>query len=131
MISHSDVFYLFLEACPTFSAGWKEHMNEYGNTHLYLAAGDLSDHLLSLYKTGDTACFQAVADVIERLHTEDSTSLRELATIGILEGIQNGWASNNVDPEKFAVHLGQVSRWWWDSLNDFWAGSVPYVGFGA
>jgi hypothetical protein len=68
--------------------------------------------------------------VIERLHTDGDDFVREAATIGLLEGIQNTWGHGGVDPELFAKHLLPVSRKWWDELNAFGRGERRYVGEG-
>jgi len=74
--------------------------------------------------------FPAVARVIERLHVEGDGYVREAATIGLLEGIQNAWSNNTVDPESFVPHLLPESLRRWRSLNDFWSGESTSVGEG-
>jgi hypothetical protein len=56
--------------------------------------------------------------------------VREAATIGLLEGIQNVWSNNDVDPELFVVHLLPESAKWWLNLNDFWSGKARFIGDG-
>ncbi len=57
-------------------------------------------------------------------------TVRDLATIGLLEGIQNTWANDDQNPEVFVEFILPESRKWWGELNDFWAGKIPYVGAG-
>jgi hypothetical protein len=71
-----------------------------------------------------------VARVIERLHVEGDPYVREAATIGLLEGIQNVWGNNGVDPELFFPFLLPESVRWWKSLNKFWNGESKHVGEG-
>ena len=130
MIEQQQAMELILEACPSFAAAWEEHLCEHGNDALYVAAGSLASHLLSLNRTGNVESFPAVANAIERLHAEGSPWVKEFATIGILEGIQNVWSNCGAEPEHFCQYLGSESRRWWQSLNDFWAGRAPYVGHG-
>jgi len=47
-----------------------------------------------------------------------------LATIGYLEGIQNIWANNGINPEEMAKYLGEISLKWWMRLNRFWNGDI-------
>jgi hypothetical protein len=68
--------------------------------------------------------------VIERLHVEGDSYVREAATIGLLESIQNQWGNNGVDPENFFPFLLPESARWWKSLNKFWTGESKYVGEG-
>ena len=130
MIEQQQAMAVIVEACPSFSGAWEEHVREYGNDVLYVAAGSLASHLLSLHLANETECFLAVGQAIERLHTEGSAWVKEFATVGILEGVQNVWSNNGADPEHFHRYLGNESKIWWQSLNDFWSGKVLHVGRG-
>ena len=91
---------------------------------------DFARHLLQLQRQSRLEEFSAVAHVVERLHVEGDYYVREAATIGLLEGIQNVWANEGSDPELFVKHLHPVSAKWWQSLNDFWSGKSKFVGEG-
>jgi len=121
MITARQVIPLLSVACPSF------HSME---DLVYVALGDFARHLLELHQHRQTDSFPAVVRVIEQLHTEGDGEVREAATIGLLEDIQNIWANNHVDPELFGTHLLQESRKWWDELNAFWRGERRYVGEG-
>jgi hypothetical protein len=92
--------------------------------------GDFARHLLQLHRQQQTDVFPAVAQVIERLHVEGDHYVREAATIGLLEAIQNVWRNEGTDPELFVPHLLPESARWWQSLNDFWSGKSKFVGEG-
>lgn len=128
-ITAEQVIPLLLAACPSFQPRWDEHLKEYGKPLLYVALGDFARHLLELYQRHETGVFPAVARVIERLHIEGDGYVREVASIGLLEGIQNVW-SHDIDPELFAPYLLPESTRWWRSLNDFWSGKSRFVGEG-
>ena len=119
---------LLLEACPSFQAAWDEHRRQHGDELLYIALGCFADHLLELYRQHHTEVFPAVAEVVERLHIEGEHYVQEAATIGLLEGIQNGWSNQKVDPELFSHYLLPVSAKRWQSLNSFWSGKSKFVG---
>lgn len=127
MIKQDQVMQILVEACPSFAAEWHLHVQEHGNDLLYAAAGAFADHLLALYRRGDLASLSAVAQAIERLHVEGSPWVKELATIGILEGVQNVWRNNQADPEYFAALLLPESQRWWRGLKNFWSGNAPAV----
>lgn len=66
--------------------------------------------------------------VIELLHSEGDEYVRELATIGYLEGAQTAAShTTDVSASTFEEYLGHESRRWWDGLNDFWAGRAQSV----
>jgi len=85
--------------------------------------GDFARHLLELQQKNRTEEFPAIASAIERFQTEGDSFVREAATVGLLEGIQNVWANNNTDPHLFARHLLPTSAKAWQNLNDFWDGN--------
>lgn len=128
MINRDQMFEPMLAACPSFAtayqqfcADWKD---EPGELPHYIALGDLARHLIDMLREGDTANFQAIFHVVERWHTEGDAYVREAATIGLLEGIQNNAEHQGVDPAAFQPWLGPESKKWWDKLNRFWDGEV-------
>jgi hypothetical protein len=129
MIEQPEAMPLLASACPSFAEEWSEHVREHGAEMAYVAAGAFAAHLLSLYRANEVTCFPAVAAVIERLHIEGSPWVKEFATIGVLEAVQNVWGNNDADPNAFCRFLGKESQWWWQSLNAFWSGKVPHVGY--
>ena len=118
---------MILEACPSFQEIWDISDDQ---DLPYVVMGDLADHLLSLYREGKTDEFKPLCETIERFHIEGDSYVRELATIGILEAIQNVWGHTEIDPEKFYRFLLPESRKWWKELNDFWSRKIPHVGAG-
>lgn len=128
MIEKSQVISLLLQACPSFEEDWRAHLAEHGDEPLlYVAAGDLARHLLMLHRTGRVQELIPVVDAIERMHQEGSAWVKEFATIGILEGVQNTWAHGGIDPNEFGQLLGPDSQRWWLGLNKFWEGNTTRV----
>jgi hypothetical protein len=127
MIEQTAAMQVLLDACPSFADTWCAHRDEYGDDLLYLAAGDFARHLLRLQETQATSEFVSTGRAIERLHVEGNPWVREFATIGILEGIQNVWSHSAIDPDVFFPFLGVESQRWWKGLNAFWQGEVPNV----
>jgi hypothetical protein len=119
---------LLLAACPSFQEAWERDLDAEDKELPYVCLGAFANHLLKLHQENKQEEFPAVAKIIERLHTDGDSYVREAATIGLLEGIQNGWANNNTDPEEFFPFLLPRSALWWEQLNLFWAGKIPHVG---
>jgi len=128
MIEQNETMTLLAEACPSFQDTWHQHLQENGNELLYMAAGQFAHHLLALHKTNDLSSFPAVGAAIELLLVEGSPWVKEFATIGVLEAIQNVWVNNDRDPEQFRQFLGIESLQWWEGINKFWASEAKYVG---
>ena len=121
----------FLEACPSFEKNWEEHRAQNGTDILYyIVLGDFAHHLLELHQNNQTETFPAIARAIEDLLLEGDSFVKEAASIGLLEAIQNVWANNEVDPELFYSYLLPISAKWWQSVNDFWNGKIKSVGEG-
>lgn len=124
VISKDQVMTLLMEACPSY------RLPPDDQELLYVMLGDFAHHLLRLQQQSRTEEFAAVGRAIERLHIEGDLYVREAATIGLLEGIQNVWGNNDTDPELFVPYLLPESIRWWRSLNDFWSGKSKFVGEG-
>ena len=62
------------------------------------------------------------------MHLDGDQYVKEAATIGMLEGIQNVALNSGVEPESFVAYLKPESAKWWRQLNDFWEAKIPYVG---
>jgi hypothetical protein len=118
---------LLLEVCPSFQHVLEEHRQYYGEDIPYVILGDFADHLLQLYQKRQTDVFSAISQAIERLHIEGDHYVREAATIGLLEGIQNVWLNKGTNPELFFPYLLPKSAEQWKSLNDFWSGKSKHI----
>ncbi len=129
MITKEQVMPLLLDACPSFTEKWREHRAFYEDEDLlYVDLGEFAHHLVTLHKADLTDEFPAVFEIIERLHLEGDPYVKEAATIGLLEGIQNVAGNSGVNPEEFSRYLKPESAKWWRQLNDFWEGKIPVVG---
>lgn len=122
---------LLLAACPSFRERWStveaENLDdEVGRLH-YIDAADFACHVVCLVKAQRTGELPEVFRVIEELHVEGDHYVRELATIGYLEGIQNVSSNRDLDPIFFEPYLGPESRRWWRGLHAFWQGEIPLV----
>ena len=118
-------------ACPSFTQKWEEHKREYFDEEDYLpyvALGEFADHLLGLYLSGQTDELPASFAEIERLHLEGKAYVKEAATIGCLEGLQNIMGNRGLDAEVLVPFLGPESTKCWNQLNKFWSGEIRYVG---
>ena len=128
MIEKEQMLPMLVEACPSFSDKWLKHKQEYENEEAflpYVALGEFSRHLIELHQQNLTGEFEKVFPVVEKLHIEGDDFVREAATIGFLESLQNNAAG---DAEKFVQYLMPVSLKWWNELNKFWDGESKYVG---
>jgi hypothetical protein len=134
MIDRTEVAPLMLEACPTFVRIWEDESREFnideesGERLCYLDAIDITCHLVDLMAAGRTESFPAVFEVIERMHCQGDDWVRELATIGYLEGLQ--FVSSHrpqLDESDFVPYLGPESLRWWRGLVAYWDGRAASI----
>jgi hypothetical protein len=130
MIRREQVIDVLLEACPSYRARWDQVRADpvFDAELLYVHLGDFADHLVDLIAGGESTELPGVAGALERLHLEGDDFVKEAATIGLLEGIQNVAGNRGVPTKIFEQTLGIESRRWWDSLVAFWSGKIPHVG---
>lgn len=124
MITRDEVMPMLLAGCPSFEEPWREYVGDptYQAGLLYIDLGEFAHHLVRLQKAGETSEFGSVFLVVEELHTDGDAYVREAATIGLLEGIQNVAGNNGLDPGAFHPYLQPESAKWWGKLNAFWNG---------
>jgi hypothetical protein len=135
VIGPDDVMPLLLDAVPSFARKWSEieddpmFLDEETGTRLhYLDVAWFAPHVVELQRSGAASELSSLFKAIELLHTDGDKYVKELATIGYLEGIQIACSHTaDVRQEEFEPYLGPRSRRWWHGLNAFWSGQAPRV----
>jgi hypothetical protein len=111
-----------LEVSPSFGPVWEEFLAEWKDEDelpLYLLLGDLARHIGSLQKHGSESELEKIFAVIETWHTDGDDYVREAATVGMLEDLQNSGLVG-VEPDAFEAYLGPESKRWWEKVQRFW-----------
>jgi hypothetical protein len=127
LITAESMFEPLLLADPSFTSTWREFVEEYGEEPplpRYQALADLARHLIGKVEANDTARFGAVFDVVERWFLEGDDYVREAATVGLLEDIQNTNLHRTTTPDDFLPWLRPLSRRQWDRVDAFWRDGV-------
>ncbi len=127
-ISEDQVLEFLYSSVSEFKVLVESELDEEDRKLSYIVAGSFAKFLLDSYKNGKTELLHSAAKFIEALHVNGNDKVRELATIGYLEGIQNVWGNNKTDPSIFYEYLRPESKKWWDQLNKFWSAEIKYVG---
>ena len=123
MITRNEMFEPMLEACPSFGPRWQAFCSEWereADLPQYLALAELARHLIAMLESGQTAQLEAVFGVVEQWHLEGDSYVKEAATIGLLESLQNQSLHNTTSPDDFLRFLRPESRLWWDKVIAFW-----------
>lgn len=87
----------------------------------YLALAALARHLIACLQAGDTGRFGNVFDVVERWHLEGEHYVKQAATVGLLEDLQNENLHDTTKPTDFLPWLRPESKRYWDKVERFWA----------
>jgi hypothetical protein len=128
MITKDKMLPMLVEACPSFANKLHEHRDFFEEEITYTELGVFANHLVDLHKQNKTDEFLNIFDVIEKLHIEGDEFVKEAATIGLLEGLQNIAGNQDLNPEIFFKYLKPVSVMRWNELNKFWNGESQFVG---
>lgn len=128
MIDRAHMFDPLLEADPSFAPQWNAFLADWEDERElphYLALSDLAHHLVAQLEAGDTQRFKAVFHVVERWHVEGDRDVREAATIGLLEDLQNAHLYRSARPQDFLKWMGPCSRRFWGKVEAFWRDGTP------
>jgi hypothetical protein len=123
VIRRDEMMEPMLEACPSFRPAWEEFVREWGaeaEPSLYLALGSLARHLIALLAARDALALSRAFGVVERWHIEGDAFVREAATVGLLEDLQNEGLHETTTPKAFEPFLLPESRKWWEKVDRFW-----------
>jgi hypothetical protein len=124
MLAKDDMMPMLIDACPSFASVWQEFLAEWRGEEdlpLYVAISHLARHLIGLVERGETDEMPAVFRVVEHWHLEGDEYVREAATVGLLEDLQNlNLHEHGTDPAQFRSMLGPESLRCWDSLAASW-----------
>jgi hypothetical protein len=123
IITPADMFGPVLAADPSFLPAWKEFQEDYGDEPqplYYLALAALSRPLIAALERNETSRFDTLFDIVEQWHLTGDAYVREAATIGLLESLQNTGLHRKTTPEDFLIWLRPESRRWWDKVEAFW-----------
>jgi len=137
MIREQDILPRLVRACPEYAPVLDEFLREEvheGRTErlTYNEVGDFAVWLVRWVSDGATAAIQPFATELERLLTQGDDESRQLATIGLIEDIQQACVDTGVDPDIFMRALGPVGRdkwfetvrWKFAGRSDRWPGTV-------
>jgi len=132
-IMRNEMLPLIVGPCPSFGPIWREFLDNWesepGELPYYVALGDLAHHLIERLDRGQTSSFPEIFQVVEDWHLHGEHYVREAATIGLLEGIQNLSGGDSQGGRSRAGHfekwLGPESLQNWNKLYEFWNRITP------
>ncbi|MCP1135287.1 hypothetical protein NKT34_18465 [Paenibacillus polysaccharolyticus] len=132
MIEKEEIMERLLIAVPSYKDRYERYIQEnyeLGEERLiYVDISDFVKHVIECYQRKNTDEFDALFEVIEELHTNGDSFVKEFATVGILESLQNQLSDKNIEYIEFEKCLRPESKRWWNHVIDYWNGKTPYIG---
>ena len=129
MIEKDTMMAPMLEACPSFRPAWEEFVEEWRSEPdpqpLYLALSSLARYLISALSVRDAATMSRAFAVVERWLLEGDKYVREAATVGLLEDLQNTSLHEATSPRDFEPYLLPKSLKVWRDVERFWETGEP------
>ncbi len=110
-------------ACPGFAPTFDAFLTEWTDeTDLpyYLLLADFSRYLIKLLKNDERYELNTAFEMIEKFHVDGDRYVREAATIGIIENLQNSSLHGGTEPDQFLDFLRPASLTFWHKVKDFW-----------
>jgi hypothetical protein len=124
VISRDSMMQPVLRASPSFEPVWREFVAEWQGQPeglpLYLVLSDLARHIASLFARGVDSELREIFGIIEEWHLHGDAYVREAATVGLLEDLQNTNVVGEHVPARCLSYLGPESLRWWRKVENFW-----------
>ena len=101
-----------LEVSPSLEPMWQAFVAEWkddpeGLPH-YLVLSDLARHIADLLEQGADGELRRIFQVVEAWHVQGDAYVKEAATVGLLEDLQNTNVVGDRTPDKCLAYLGPV-----------------------
>src|SRR5690349_13869488 len=119
MIRREQIIERLVDACPSYRTCWEIYRNspEFDVELLYVQLGNFAEYIVDLLERGETVELPALARELERLHADGDDYVKEAATIGLLEAIQNIAGHRGVSTKRLEAALGLETRRAWTNLD--------------
>lgn len=127
MLSQGEAFDLLIDACPSFFASerydrYVASFEEEDTPDAFVRVGALAHHLVALVADRNVDELPGVFAAVEQVLVEGDEDARELATLGVIEGLQNLCSHPDIGvvPTAFVPLLGQRTLEVWAEQDELW-----------
>jgi hypothetical protein len=124
VISRDSMIQPVLLVSPGFEPIWREFFAEWQGKPeglpIYLVLSDLARHIATLFHRGADSELREIFRVVEEWHLNGDAYVREAATVGLLEDLQNTNVVGHDIPMRCLNYLGPESLRWWRKVETFW-----------
>ena len=113
-----------LKVSPSFEPVWRafvaEWQDDIEHLPLYLVLSDLARHIAGLLEQNADSELRLIFQVVESWHVHGDPYVKEAATIGLLEDLQNKSIVGDQAPDSCLGYLGPQTLRWWRKVERFW-----------
>lgn len=113
-----------LAASPSFEPVWRAFLAKWQGQPeglpIYLVLSDLARHIATLLDHGTDSELREIFRVVEEWHLHGDAYVRNAATVGLLEDLQNTTVVGVDVPTRCLGYLGPESLRWWRKVESFW-----------
>jgi len=124
MISRDSMMQPILSVSPSFEPVWREFLGEWqgdpDGLPVYLALSDLARHIAALFDRGAESELREIFEIVEAWHLNGDPYVKEAATVGLLEDLQNTNIVGEQTPMRRLAYLGPETLRWWRKVESFW-----------
>ncbi|GMM70048.1 hypothetical protein MTsDn1_33440 [Alteromonas sp. MTD1] len=124
MLSKETMMLPILQVAEGFKPIWNEFLDEWSDENevpVYLALSDLARYVSTLVEKSDGEELRDIFSVVERWHLEGDKFVKEAATVGLLEDLQNTNVVGVGVPQKIEPFLLPQTKLWWQKVSLFWS----------
>ena len=113
-----------LKACPSAKEQWEEHLEDWGDekSGYYNDISIIAHHIVESFTSGNTEEFCNIFNAMEELLKDGDSEVMELASIGLIEDIQNIASHQDHGYTVFEKWLGPLSTQAWREIEGIWVG---------
>lgn len=124
MIKADNVTTLLLEACPSATRKWQDHLSYWEDDERghHTDISVFAHHIVDSFSEQKTEEFPKFFTLLEKLIEEGDEETRGLAIVGLIEDIQNIASHRSHGYNVFYRWLGPLSEQGWMEIEQLWSG---------
>lgn len=124
MIPVRDIVPKLLLACPTAKPAWDDHVESWAGQKRghYNDISVFAHHIVNSFREARTEEFPEFFATLEELLQDGDAEVKDLASIGIIEDIQNIASHEEHGYQVFERWLGPLSHHAWREVEIIWEG---------
>jgi hypothetical protein len=122
------IFIEILKISDEYSSSISDSIDEFDGDELpYIWVGSYVADAANLFNSGNKGPMDNLIIMAEELLKNDSHYVREFATVGLIEDMQN----SNLVPDNIQKYiysnLNPLAKLTWEDVDRFWSGKLPFI----